>query len=86
MSSRLCLEVGSAYEGERLDRFLARHVSGKTRSALRRLIDDGHVILETYNSSLGDFAFERGMFHDVCPDGDAFVTSGLAFVKSGLAV
>ena len=42
---------------------------------------DGYVILETYNSSLGDFAFSRGMFHNVCPDGDAFVREGLRFLK-----
>jgi D-psicose/D-tagatose/L-ribulose 3-epimerase len=43
---------------------------------------DGYVGLETYNSSLGDFAFERGMFHDVCPDGTAFVARGVAFLRS----
>lgn len=44
---------------------------------------DGCVVLETYNSSLGDFALERGMFHDVCPDGRAFVREGLRFLKEG---
>jgi D-psicose/D-tagatose/L-ribulose 3-epimerase len=44
---------------------------------------DGCVVLETYNSSLGDFALERGMFHDVCPDGAAFVREGLRFLKGG---
>lgn len=46
---------------------------------------DGYVILESYNSSIGDFAFRRGMFHNVCPDGEAFVREGLTFVKAGLA-
>ena len=43
---------------------------------------DGYVGLETYNSSLDDFAFERGMFHNVCPDGRAFVREGVAFLRS----
>jgi D-psicose/D-tagatose/L-ribulose 3-epimerase len=43
---------------------------------------DGYVGLETYNSSLNDFAFERGMFHNLCPDGRAFVREGVAFLKS----
>lgn len=43
---------------------------------------DGYVGLETYNSSLGDFAFERGMFHGVCPDGRAFIRDGVAFLRS----
>lgn len=40
------------------------------------------VLFESYNSSLNDFAFARGLFHDVCPDGDAFVRQGLAFLRS----
>jgi D-psicose/D-tagatose/L-ribulose 3-epimerase len=53
--------------------------------ALREIGFDGPVVLETYNSSLDDFAFRRGMFHNVCPDGEAFIRDGLAFVKAGLA-
>jgi D-psicose/D-tagatose/L-ribulose 3-epimerase len=45
----------------------------------------GRIILETYNSSLGDFAVRRGMRQNVCPDGPAFVRQGLAFLKGGLA-
>jgi D-psicose/D-tagatose/L-ribulose 3-epimerase len=41
----------------------------------------GHILLETYNSSLGDFAERRGMFHGVCPDGDVFVRDGLAHLE-----
>ena len=41
----------------------------------------GYVGLETYNSSLGDFAFERGMFHNICPDGADFVRRGVAFLR-----
>lgn len=43
---------------------------------------NGYIGLEAYNSSLGDFAFERGMFHNVCPDGIAFVKEGLSFLRS----
>jgi len=43
---------------------------------------DGYIGLEAYNSSLDDFAFERGMFHDVCPDGRAFIEAGVAFLRS----
>jgi D-psicose/D-tagatose/L-ribulose 3-epimerase len=45
---------------------------------------DGYIGFEAYNSSLDDFAFARGMFHNVCPDGDAFVRQALAFVKQGI--
>jgi D-psicose/D-tagatose/L-ribulose 3-epimerase len=43
---------------------------------------DGTVGLETYNSSLGDFAFERGIFQDLCPDGRAFVEKGTSFLRA----
>lgn len=46
---------------------------------------DGYIGFETYNSSLDDFAYTRGMFHNVCPDGDAFVRESLAFMKQGIA-
>ncbi len=45
---------------------------------------DGYMTLETYNSGIGDFAFRRGMFHNVCPDGPAFVSQSLQFL-SGMA-
>jgi D-psicose/D-tagatose/L-ribulose 3-epimerase len=50
-------------------------------AALRDIAFDGYVMLEAYNSSLGDFAYRRGMFHNVCPDGSAFAREGLAFLK-----
>jgi D-psicose/D-tagatose/L-ribulose 3-epimerase len=53
-------------------------------AALRDIAFDGFVLLEAYNSSLSDFAFRRGMFHDVCPDGEAFARQGLAFIHRGL--
>jgi D-psicose/D-tagatose/L-ribulose 3-epimerase len=52
--------------------------------SLRETAFDGFAILESYNSSIGDFAFRRGMFHNVCPDGEAFIRDGLAFVRRGL--
>ena len=49
---------------------------------------DGYVLMETYNSAIGEpaggFAFARGMFHDPCPDGAAFVRQGLAFLREGM--
>ena len=53
--------------------------------ALAECSFDGYVLMETYNSSLGDFANTRGMFHNVCPDGSAFIANGLTFLKQGLA-
>jgi D-psicose/D-tagatose/L-ribulose 3-epimerase len=50
-------------------------------TTLRELRFDGYVALEGYNSSLGDFAYQRGMFHDVCPDGVEFVREGIGFLK-----
>ncbi len=39
------------------------------------------VEFESYNTSLGDFGWERGMFQNQCPDGDAFVREALDFVR-----
>jgi D-psicose/D-tagatose/L-ribulose 3-epimerase len=50
--------------------------------ALKEIGFDGYVFLEAYNSSVDDFAYQRGMFHNVCPDGYAFVRDGLAFLKT----
>ncbi len=56
--------------------------------ALKAIAFEGYVLLETYNSSIGDppgtFAFQRGMFHNPCPDGTAFVRQGIAFLKAGM--
>ena len=43
---------------------------------------DGLIGLEGYNTALGDFAFERGIFQDLCPDGRAFVERGVAFLRA----
>jgi len=57
-------------------------------AALKAVAFEGYVLLETYNSSIGDppgtFAFRRGMFHDPCPDGEAFVRQGIAFLRTGI--
>ncbi len=55
-------------------------------AALRDIGFQGYIGFEAYNSSLGDFAYERGMFHNVCPDGRVFVREALAFVRTGLTL
>ena len=42
----------------------------------------GYIGLEGYNSSIGDFAMERGMFHNVCPDGPEFIREGIGFLRN----
>lgn len=50
-------------------------------STLREIGFDGYIGMEGYNSGVDDFAFRRGMFHNVCPDGRAFVQQGIAFLR-----
>jgi D-psicose/D-tagatose/L-ribulose 3-epimerase len=50
-------------------------------SVLREIGFNGYIGLESYNSSIDDFAIQRGMFHDVCCDGRAFAERGIAFLK-----
>ena len=50
-------------------------------TALKEIAFDGFFMLETYNSALDDFAYQRGMFHNVCPDARAYVQEGLAFLR-----
>ncbi len=50
-------------------------------SALHEIAFTGYLVLETYNSSLDDFAYRRGIFQDVCPDGVAFVRQGFGFLR-----
>jgi D-psicose/D-tagatose/L-ribulose 3-epimerase len=45
---------------------------------------DGYMALETYNTALPGFALSRGVFRDLCPDGDEFVRRGMEFLKAGL--
>jgi D-psicose/D-tagatose/L-ribulose 3-epimerase len=40
-----------------------------------------YVAFEGYNTALGDFGWSRGIFQDLCPDGDAFVRQGLDFLR-----
>ena len=43
-----------------------------------------YIGFEAYNTGLGDFGWRRGMYQDVCPDGDAFVRQAVAFTQSFL--
>jgi D-psicose/D-tagatose/L-ribulose 3-epimerase len=43
-----------------------------------------YVGFEGYNTGLGDFGFRRGIFQNVCPDGDAFVRQAVAFTRKFL--
>ena len=38
------------------------------------------LMLETYRTGPEGFGYERGIFQDLCPDPDAFVRQGLAFL------
>ncbi|TVR45466.1 MAG: sugar phosphate isomerase/epimerase [Puniceicoccaceae bacterium] len=49
-------------------------------SALRET-PAAYLGLETYNTALGDFGYTRGIFHNLCPDGDAFVRQSLATLR-----
>lgn len=51
---------------------------------MKALDFDRYLMLESYNSSIKDFAFTRGMFHNVCPDAAAFVAEGVRFLAAGL--
>ena len=52
--------------------------------ALKEIAFDGYIIMEAYNSSIPGFAWQRGMFHNACPDPAAFIRQGLSFLKQGL--
>jgi D-psicose/D-tagatose/L-ribulose 3-epimerase len=49
--------------------------------SLHEIEFSGYIGLEGYNSSIGDFAIERGMFHNVCPNVDSFVKKGIGFLR-----
>jgi hypothetical protein len=57
-------------------------LTGRRAAALGLDLVIGPGGLETYNSGLGDFAYERGIFQDLCPDGRAFVEKGIAFLRA----
>jgi len=56
---------------------------GDIAGALRAHRWTGFIGFESYNSTVdeGCFAVSRGMFHNVCPDGDAFVRQAKAFME-----
>jgi D-psicose/D-tagatose/L-ribulose 3-epimerase len=56
---------------------------GEILGTLRARNWSGCIGFESYNSTVheGRFAISRGMFHNVCPDGDAFVRQAKAFVE-----
>jgi D-psicose/D-tagatose/L-ribulose 3-epimerase len=45
---------------------------------------NGTILFETYNTSIPNFAVSRGIFHDICPDGSAFIKQGLEFMQKHL--
>ncbi len=53
-------------------------------TALQEISFDGYLMLEAYNSADVEFAHQRGMYHDVCPDADNFVSTGFSFLRQGL--
>jgi len=48
---------------------------------LREINFDGYLLLETYNTGIGDFAYRRGIFQNLCPDGREFAQTGLTFLR-----
>lgn len=42
---------------------------------------EGVMLFETYNTQIPNFALSRGIFQDLCPDGEAFIKQGLEFLK-----
>jgi D-psicose/D-tagatose/L-ribulose 3-epimerase len=51
-------------------------------NTLRQVGFSGYIGLEGYNSGIGDFAYERGMFHNLCPDGPEFVRKGISYLRA----
>lgn len=49
--------------------------------ALNAIGFDGYIAMESYTSGPEQMAPRRGLYNDICPDGDAFVRQGLAFIK-----
>jgi len=56
----------------------------KILEELKSLNFQGYFIFESYNSTIqdGNFAYSRGMFHHVCPDGNEFVKQGASFIQN----
>ena len=58
---------------------------GEIFQALKDIHFDGYIAMEAYNSAIPGFAWSRGMFHNVCPDPEAFIKHGLDFLRQGLS-
>ena len=54
-------------------------------TALLKTNLNARIMLETYNTALGDLAVSRGIFQDLCPDPDAYTRQGIAFLKECVA-
>lgn len=50
-------------------------------ATLREIDFAGYLVLETYNTALGDFACRRGIFQNICPDAQAFVRQGFSVLR-----
>jgi D-psicose/D-tagatose/L-ribulose 3-epimerase len=50
-------------------------------AALREVDGPVRFLLETYRTGPDGFGFERGIFRDLCPDPEAFIRQGVAFLK-----
>jgi len=53
----------------------------KVFDALLAVKPNARIMLETYNTSLNDLAFSRGIFQDLCPDPDTYTRQGTTFLK-----
>lgn len=52
---------------------------------LKEINFNQYILMESYNSSIPGFAWQRTMFHNVCPDAGTFVSQGLNFLRQGLS-
>ncbi|MEI6754029.1 MAG: sugar phosphate isomerase/epimerase family protein [Paludibacter sp.] len=50
-------------------------------SALSATCPNSRILMETYNTGENGYGFKRGIFQNVCPDANDFVTLGLSFLK-----
>jgi D-psicose/D-tagatose/L-ribulose 3-epimerase len=50
--------------------------------ALLETDDTVRLMLETYRTGPDGFGYERGIFLNLCPDPEAYVREGMAFLKS----
>ena len=49
--------------------------------SLADVCPNARILMETYNTGQSGFGYKRGIFKNVCPDAQAFVKNGLAFLK-----